>query len=77
MKFYTSELLGFIVKTDQGIVHITQFNDDDDELYLGEYGCDVAVFESKSLATSIARRIKREWQISWAKVKPAMKVKKG
>lgn len=77
MKFYVSELLGFIVKTDQGIVHIASFDNEDDEVYLSEWGCDVAVFEDKALATSIARRLKREGEASWTKIKPAMKVKKG
>lgn len=70
MKFYTSELLGYIVQTSSGVVLI-----DDDELYLD--GADGAIFESKPLAQSVAHRVKKQWNLSWARTKSAMRVKRG
>ena len=73
MKFYTSELLGYGVETNLGVILV----DDENEIYLSGYQTGIGIFESKALAQSVARRVKSAWDVAWVRVKPAMKVKRG
>lgn len=73
MKFYTSEVVGYSVETNLGVVLV----DDENEMYLSGYQTSVGVFESKVLAQSVARRVKSAWDVAWVRIKPAMKVKGG